>query len=94
MADPLPETTTTAATPCEHPQCGSQTACCRPDCPIVMVEQGDGRWRWMMRAEAGEWHVTVMDAVSGLDAVSGDNQHGCGIHPDCRCAGRPARSRW
>ena len=38
--------------PCSHTLCGTHTACCKPDCPIVMVTSGEitGRWEWLDRS--------------------------------------------
>ncbi len=34
---------------CDHPWCGQYTACCRADCPLVMLQGGNGRWQWTPR---------------------------------------------
>jgi hypothetical protein len=38
-------------TPCSRDGCGKNRACCRPDCPIVMIEAGGGGWYWETREE-------------------------------------------
>jgi hypothetical protein len=45
-----PQQTTAAEHRCAHPQCGLHTACSRNDCPLVMMQEGNGRWQWLPRA--------------------------------------------
>jgi hypothetical protein len=40
------------STPCGRDGCGHNRACCRLDCPIVMIEARDGGWYWEPREEA------------------------------------------
>jgi len=40
------------ASVCAHPWCGTRTACCRPGCPIRMLQIGNGRWQWALPGDA------------------------------------------
>jgi hypothetical protein len=41
----------TTLTVCGRTGCGVRMACCRPDCPIVMIDARDGGWYWETREE-------------------------------------------
>lgn len=56
---------------CAHPNCGKTTACCRKNCPIVMIQNGNGRWQWAPR-DGGDLTVHWPDGVRP-GGLSGEN---------------------
>jgi len=36
-------------TACDQEGCGESRACCRPDCPIIMIDARYGCWKWVER---------------------------------------------
>jgi hypothetical protein len=61
-------------TPCDHPNCGSRTACCRDDCPIIMMQAGNGRWQWVRRGSPVDipWPDGVRPNSRSSDNWNGD----------------------
>jgi hypothetical protein len=48
---PMTDPSDRVSGPCNRVGCGTNRACSRPDCPILMIEASGGGWYWETREE-------------------------------------------